>query len=203
MRTAILLVLALAPALAVAQDAAPPATGDAPAAAGEVRAGGLDPAFVAGLVGAPRGPRLEGDALERRTNEVGSKVRCPVCQGSTVADSPSQSARNMKDEIRALLAQGFDEEQIISYFEKSYGEFIRLEPRRSGITWLVWLLPALALLAGGYLVRASLARRPAQTPVEDTPAPGALPADPELATAVRRVRELAYGWPGGEPPAGA
>jgi cytochrome c-type biogenesis protein CcmH len=195
--------LIVAPALAAAQDAPP-----APEAGDTVKAGGLDAAFVAGLVGAPRGPKLTGAALDRRTDEVGAKVRCPVCQGSTVADSPSQSARNMKEEIRQLLSQGFDEEQIIAYFEKSYGEFIRLEPRAEGITWLVWLLPVLALLAGAFFVRAALARRPAPAAAsaaleEDAPARDALPDDPELAGAVKRVRELAYGWPGGVPPEGA
>jgi cytochrome c-type biogenesis protein CcmH/NrfF len=197
MKSVLLLAAVLAPLAALAQAPAAPAP--------EVRAGGLDPGFVAGLVGAPRGAKLAGPDLDRRTNEVGAKVRCPVCQGSTVADSPSQSARNMKEEIRQLLAQGFDEEQIISYFEKSYGEFIRLEPRASGVTWLVWLLPGAALLVGAWFIRGSLRRRPARaTPlIDDAPARDALPDDPELAGAVKRVRELAYGWPGGTPPAGA
>lgn len=198
MRLALLLVLAL-PAVVLAQAPAAPAP--------DVKAGGLDPRFVAGIVGEPRGERLTGEALEKRTNEVGAKVRCPVCQGSTVADSPSQSARNMKQEIRELLSQGFDEEQIISYFEKSYGEFIRLEPRASGVTWLVWLLPGAALLVGAYLVRGSLRRKGASpgapAPIDDAPSRDALPDDPDLAAAVKRVRELAYGWPGGDPPPGA
>ncbi len=33
------------------------------------------------------------------------------------------------------------------------------------------------------------------------PARDALPSDPVLARHVLRVRELAYGWPGGVPPA--
>ncbi len=32
------------------------------------------------------------------------------------------------------------------------------------------------------------------------PSRDTLPADPRLAAAVRRSRELAYGWPGGVPP---
>jgi hypothetical protein len=39
-------------------------------------------------------------------------------------------------------------------------------------------------------------RRPAAAPS----ASSTVPADPELAAYVLRVRELAYGWPGGVPP---
>ncbi len=54
----------------------------------------------------------------------------------------------MKARVRELLAAGYDEEQILAYFERSYGEFVRLEPPRRGINWLVWLAPPLALWAG-------------------------------------------------------
>jgi len=154
------------------------------------------------VVGAPRGPALSGPALDVRTEEVGALLRCPVCQGLSVADSPASMATKMKARVRALLAAGYDEEQVIAYFERSYGEFVRLEPARRGINWLVWLAPPLALLGGLVLVRRTMRRQPAPAPPsEGVPARDALPSDPVLAKNVLRVRELAYGWPGGVPPA--
>jgi len=153
------------------------------------------------VVGAPRGPALSGPALDARTEEVGALLRCPVCQGLSVADSPATMATNMKARVRELLAAGYDEEQILAYFERSYGEFVRLEPPRRGINWLVWLAPPMALLGGLVLVRRTMRRSPAPTPTEGVPARDALPADPVLARNVLRIRELAYGWPGGVPPA--
>lgn len=152
----------------------------------------------------PSGPPLSGAQLDARTQEVSELLRCPVCQGLSVADSPSTMARNMKQEVRDKLAQGYDQEQILADFERSYGEFVRLRPPLRGANWVVWLGPAAFLLAGGAVIafamrsRSSAAKAPAG-PVDST-ARGALPDDPRLADAVRRVRALAYGWPDGIPP---
>ena len=159
-------------------------------------------------LGPPRGVPLSGAALDARTNEIGGLLRCPVCQGLSVADSPSTMARNMKLEVREKLAAGYDQEQILASFERSYGEFVRLRPPLRGANWLVWLGPAVFLLAGGAAVSWALRRsrrssggkvRPSVRDA-DPAGRGALPDDPRLADAVRRVRALAYGWPDGIPP---
>ena len=155
------------------------------------------------VVGPPRGKALTGEALDARTDEVAGLLRCPVCQGLSVADSPASMAVNMKAQTKDLLAQGYDQEQILAYFENSYGEFVRLEPPLRGVNWLVWLGPILALAAGGAAVAWTLrSRRQTATgqPAEPLPGPDTLPDDPELARYVRRVRERAYGWPDGRPP---
>jgi cytochrome c-type biogenesis protein CcmH len=155
------------------------------------------------VVGSPRGRPLAGPALDARTEEVAGLLRCPVCQGLSVADSPATMAVNMKAQVKDLLAQGYDQEQILAYFERSYGEFVRLEPPLRGVNWLVWLGPLLALAAGAAVVAWTLRSRRQSAPAEPAaplPGPDTLPDDPELARHVRRVRELAYGWPDGRPP---
>jgi cytochrome c-type biogenesis protein CcmH len=172
----------------------------APLVVAQDGAAGSDPSRV---VGVPRGTPLAGEALTARTEEVAGVLRCPVCQGLSVADSPATMAVSMKAQVKDLLAQGYDQEQILAYFENSYGEFVRLEPPLRGVNWLVWLGPVIALAAGGFVVFWTLrARRRARTVEEPSPmpGPGTLPDDPELARHVRRVRELAYGWPDGRPP---
>ena len=108
------------------------------------------------IVGAPHGVALQGAALDRRTMEIASLLRCPVCQGMSVADSPSTVALDMKAQVRELLARGYSEEQILSYFERSYGEFVLLKPKFRGVNALVWVLPLLALLIGVVLVSLKL-----------------------------------------------
>jgi cytochrome c-type biogenesis protein CcmH len=150
---------------------------------------------------APRGPHLEGRALDARTNEIGALLRCPVCQGLSVTDSPATMARNMKAEVREKLKAGYDQEQILASFERSYGEFVRLEPPVRGVNWLVWLGPIAVLVIGGAVIAWSM-RRPEKVaqPSAEIPSRDALPDDADLAAAVRRVRAMAYGWPDGLSP---
>jgi cytochrome c-type biogenesis protein CcmH len=104
--------------------------------------------------GPPEGTPLSGPALEQRTHEVASLLRCPVCQGMSVADSPSTVALDMKQHVRELLARGYTQDQILNYFEGSYGQFVLLKPRNP----FVWLLPVVVLLAGATLVVITLRR---------------------------------------------
>ncbi len=159
----------------------------------------------AAVVGPPRGTPVGAAALEARTREVSALLRCPVCQGLSVADSPATMAMKMKAEVREMVAAGYDQDQILAYFERSYGEFVRLKPPLRGVNWLVWLAPALGLLLGLVVVAWAL-RAPTET--KDKAAPSSAPADeadappddPALVPYLLRVREMAYGWPAGVRP---
>lgn len=133
------------------------------AALGQTGAESLSEPAAAGLardlIGPPVGERLTGAELERVTSSVSSLMRCPVCQGLSVEDSPTTSALAMREEARDLLASGYTEEQVLSYFERSYGEFIRLSPKPEGFNLVVWTLPVVALVAGLLVVAGRLRRR--------------------------------------------
>ena len=132
----------------------------------------------------PQGTPLQGQMLVQQTNEIAARLRCPVCQGLSVADSPSEMAVNMKSEVRDMLARGYTREQIESHFVRSYGEFVLLKPKFEGVNALVWLLPIAALLAGALVVRTKLRRLAAAPPPQPRK-----DDDPDLA----RVRELVKG----------
>ena len=137
-------------------------------------------------VGPPKSAPIAGAMLDQRTNEVASLLRCPVCQGLSVADSPSTMAQDMKHQVRELLGRGYTQEQILAYFERSYGQFVLLKPKFQGVSTLVWLLPMAALIFGAIVVFAKtkqLEQGPANA--ADEPQPEQV-ADPYLA----RVREL-------------
>ncbi len=118
--------------------------------------------------------------LDERVREVASELRCVVCQNLSVADSPSDLAKEMRNLVRELLQQGKTPEEIKAYFQSRYGDFVLLEPPKRGFNLLVWGLPFAALGVGAcgvYLV----AKRWTMRKHESAP-----PLDPVYTERVRR-----------------
>ena len=148
-------------------------------------------AWVLGLVLASYAPQQAGSALldpprEARVQALGKQLRCPMCQGLSIADSGSSAARAQMDKVRELVAAGRSDREIREYFTSRYGEWALLEPPASGMNLLVWLLPLLLLVGGGLAIARTM-RRPA--PVAPTAAAATEdrqpPADDPYLEAVR------------------
>jgi len=114
-------------------------------------------------------------SLDQRVHDVASQLRCPVCQGESVADSPSQLSQQMRGVIRQQLQSGKSEQEVIQYFRTSYGDQIVWSPPWQGFTLLAWLVPIGLLLAGIILLFFVLRDWRALAPASSTA------ADPELA----------------------
>ena len=118
---------------------------------------------------------------EDTVHDVASQLRCVVCQSLSVADSPSETAHQMKDIIRERLVAGESPEQVRGYFVEKYGTWILLSPPRQGFNLLVWVVPFVGLGLGLVLVLIVVrrwSRRPA--------APAAPPLDPAMRARIRR-----------------
>jgi len=118
--------------------------------------------------------------LEDKVREIASGLRCVVCQNLSVADSPSELAREMRNLVRELVQQGKSREEIQAYFVSRYGEFVLLSPTKRGFNLLVWVLPFLAVVVGACGVYL-LARRWTERREVGAPA-----VDPAYAERVRR-----------------
>ena len=109
-----------------------------------------------------------GEESERdRIQALGQRIKCPVCQGEPIADSPAETSTAMMDIVAERVAAGETDEQIIDYFVSRHGPGILLDPPFRGRTLAVWLLPVVALGAGIVMImgrRRSPARAQEEAP---------------------------------------
>jgi len=132
-------------------------------------------------------PPLADPAAEARVERVGKQLRCPVCQGMSIADSPSNMARAQMEKVREMVRDGKTDAEIFNYFVDRYDEWVLLEPRREGLALLVWVGPMVVIGAGllfvFWFIRARN-QQPTLTPAAPAAPGAALPDDEYL----RRVR---------------
>ncbi len=115
---------------------------------------------------------------EARAQKLGKELRCAVCQGLSITDSPAQMARSQLDKVRELIKECKSDEEIKTYFVARYGEWALLRPRAEGLNWLAWAGPVVLLVVGGGVI-ASLLRK--STNAQATPSP-AVAADAAAAS---------------------
>jgi len=109
--------------------------------------------------------RLPNPAKEARARALFHDVRCLVCQSQSIEDSEAPLARDLRQLIRAQVAEGRSDAEVRDYLVSRYGEFVLLSPRFSLANAVLWAAPALVLLigAGALLAR----RRSAEPGTED------------------------------------
>ena len=117
-----------------------------------------------------------------RVDRISAELRCPVCQGLSVRDSPSETARSMRALVAQRVAEGKTDDDVRAEFRRSYGDWILLEPPLLSASGLVWLAPIAAIAIGAWLAWGR-ARAPAPAL--------AGPTDED----VRRLRELVASEP--------
>jgi cytochrome c-type biogenesis protein CcmH len=98
------------------------------------------------IVAWPRGG-TESDAS--RVRNLSSELRCPDCEGQSIEQSSTETARAARADIRRRVAAGESDAEIRQAFIDKFGESILLKPEGGGLGILVWGLPAAAVVLGG------------------------------------------------------
>jgi len=118
------------------------------------------------LAGAPadaqmrEAPPLAADpAVEARLMHLSSVLRCLVCQNQTLADSNAELAVDLRNQIRAQMAAGRSDEQIVDYLVTRYGDFVLYRPPMKATTVLLWVGPFVLLVGGLAALGLTLRRR--------------------------------------------
>ena len=105
-------------------------------------------ALIAAALAIGLRPAGDGGSAAARADRIADGLRCPVCQGLSVKDSDSPTARDIRDEIRRRVDDGASADEVRDAYVDRYGEWILLRPGTSGLNALVWAVPAAALAAG-------------------------------------------------------
>ncbi|MFZ0625766.1 MAG: cytochrome c-type biogenesis protein CcmH [Acidimicrobiia bacterium] len=87
-------------------------------------------------------------AATDRVDAIGSRIKCPVCQGESIADSPSQMAKDMMSLVAERVTAGATDQQILDEIQSSYSGAVLLDPPVGGATLLLWMTPGVVLLGG-------------------------------------------------------
>lgn len=106
------------------------------------------------------GLSFEDPVLEDRYRTLLESFRCPVCQNTSLAGSDAPTARDLRQQIHKMLAEGHTDAEIRDWISKRYGDFVLYSPPVRGPALLLWLAPlVLFLLACFVLWRVLHARR--------------------------------------------
>jgi len=86
--------------------------------------------------------------------EITSNLNCPEGGGCTmlVIDCPMDSANEMKETVRGMVAQGMSESKIYKELEAKYGREVFATPPKEGFDWIVWLALPVGIIVGGVVV---------------------------------------------------
>lgn len=103
-------------------------------------------------------PRPGGESPGARTHRLATQIHCVDCQGLSVADSSTESARAARADIKRRIAAGESDARIRQAFVDRYGESVLLQPPSRGIGMLVWALPVVVLVLGGGGIALALRR---------------------------------------------
>jgi len=106
---------------------------------------------------------------DERIDQITTELRCPVCQGLSVKDSTSETARQMRDLVTQRVHEGKSNAEIEAEFRAAYGDWIFLAPPVASWSGLVWLVPIAALGAGMVLASGRLRGGEAPAPIEPSP----------------------------------
>ena len=99
-------------------------------------------------------------------NAIARQLFCPVCENTPLDVCPTQACHDWRELIRQMLAEGKTQVQIKQYFVDHYGARVLSEPPRTGLNWLVYVVPPVAFLVGVYLLFRAFRiwRRPEEVP---------------------------------------
>jgi len=92
-------------------------------------------------------------------NQIHKNLRCLVCQGQSISDSNSDFAQTIKLVVKDLIDEGKTEEEIYSFMSDKYGDWIVFKPQFNIQNSILWILPYIVLIFGGFFILSFIKKR--------------------------------------------
>jgi cytochrome c-type biogenesis protein CcmH len=87
-------------------------------------------------------------SLDKRVMDLAAELRCLVCQNQSLAESNAGLAVDLRNQIRAQLARGASEREVVDFMVARYGDFVLYRPPLKESTFVLWFGPFVLLIAG-------------------------------------------------------
>lgn len=123
------------------------------------------------LVAAPAS--AQSPNIDDEVNRIAKTLYCPVCPNTPLDICNTQACVDWRNDIKRMLQEGKNEQQIRDYFVARFGSQVLGAPPAEGFNWLAYILPAMGIVLGAVIawlsVRTWLVRRAPGTAPVDTP----------------------------------
>lgn len=101
-------------------------------------------AFVFDLSALQPQDHVSNPLLNERAKSLYEQLKCPVCQGQSIAESDADMAIRMREEVRRLLQNGLSDIEIRDTFSQNMGEDVLLQPSFGMRSFVLWFTPFIA-----------------------------------------------------------
>jgi cytochrome c-type biogenesis protein CcmH len=120
--------------------------------------------LLAGCAAGEQATQTVGNISDDQVNVVARELYCPVCEGIPLDVCDTQACADWREQIRTMLGEGMNKEEIKEYFRQQFGDRVLGVPPNP----LVFIVPAvLVALAAGVVVMVVLgSRKPAADKVK-------------------------------------
>ena len=108
-----------------------------------------EPAYMQAEAAAQNQPEVLSQAEAALIRDIENNLIAPCCWIQPVSEHPSEVSDMIRAEVRAMVAEGKNRNEILDYYVAKYGERILAAPRARGINALAYVAPVAALILGG------------------------------------------------------
>ena len=111
---------------------------------------------------------FQNQVQEQRYRALIDEIRCPVCQGQSIGGSNAGLAKDLREQVKVMIAGEKTDDQIRTYMTDRYGDFVVFKPPVRTSTYLLWFAPFVLLLLGVWLLIRSIQNKKTASQSVDT-----------------------------------